>query len=113
MRRSMVVSLGASLILVMTLGVGTASAYGPSPKSEAEISVAFGADCTDFVAASSKDISYVEIHFGDGNVVKDESMTAPGYSYDGPALIASAVIKSGTTVQTFTCQVVPPDHGQD
>lgn len=112
MRRSML-SVGAALILAMTLGTATARANAPSPKSEAEISAAFGADCTDFSASSSKDISYVEVHFGDGRVVKDESTTSPGYSYDGADAIAAVVIKSGTTVQTLTCQVGEPDHGQD
>ncbi len=103
------------MILLMTMGVVTAAAADPSPKSQAQISVTFSADCTDFTAGSSKDISFVEVHFSDGTVVKDESMASPQYSSGGGDLIGSVVVKSGTTEQTFTCEVVevPPDPGLD
>ncbi len=53
--------------------------------------------------------------FADGTVVKDESTTSPVYSHEGSALIGSAVVKSGTTKQSFACEVVEvtPDPGFD
>lgn len=113
MLRSMSVSLGVGVLLLATMGVVTASATGPNPNSHAQITVVFSADCTDFVADSSKDISFVETYFASGAVVKDESMTNAHHSYVGVDLIASVVVKSGTTKQTFTCEAGEPDPGPD
>ena len=99
-------------MLLMTASAVTASA-DPNPNSQAQVTVAFSADCTDFAVDSSKDISFVETHFAGGAVVKDESMTSPHYSYLGEGLIASVVVKSGTTRETSTCEAGEPDPGPD
>ena len=112
MRRSSWASAGAGLILIMTMA-GSAGAAGPSPKSAADISVGFSADCMDLTALSSKDISFVEIHFADGTAIKDEPTASPWYSYDGGVVITDVSIKSGTTLQTFDCTALPPDPGLD
>jgi hypothetical protein len=113
------------------------SGYGlavPSGKSAAKITGSFADSCRDFFARSSKDISYVEIHYADGRVVKDERTshrnywknerkterthrkvehgTERTYRIDGGAgeEIAFTVVKSGTTRKHFTCSPVndPP-----
>ena len=68
--------------------------------------------CRDFTAHATKvyqprdkDISYVEIHYADGRVVKDETIGSPDYSIDGAAggEIDFAMVKSGTTRTRFDC----------
>ena len=75
--------------------------------SEASIAGAFSDSCRDLESVSTKDISYVQIHYADGRVVKDESIRTPGFSIDGGAgfEIDFAVVKSGTTVEQFFCHV--------
>lgn len=71
----------------------------------AAIAGAFADSCRDFAAHSNKDISHVEIHYEDGRVVKDESITSPDHAIDGDAgdEIAYAIVKSGTTTEQFVC----------
>ena len=56
-------------------------------------------------AHSSKDISYVELHYADGPIVRDETIASPDYAIDGGAgdEIDFATVKSGTTTETFDC----------
>jgi hypothetical protein len=95
-------SLVLSLSLLATLGVAAPGLADPN----ATITGSFSDSCRDFQAHSSKDISHVEIHYGDGRVVKDESVASPDYSIDGGAgdEIASAIVKSGRTTQQFDCR---------
>ena len=109
MRKSLCVGIAFCWAVLVTIGTVAPSAAAPNPNSTALISVQFSTDATDFVAASSKDISHVEIHFTDGRVVKDESMTQPNFSYEGSDVISSVVVKSGTTTQSFT----PPSQECD
>lgn len=94
----------ASLAAV-ALAFSPSSAAAPNPSSEATITATFADGCRDFAAHSNKDISHVEVRFADGRVVKDETATAPDYAIDGVAgeEIVSAVVKSGTAIQTFPC----------
>jgi hypothetical protein len=73
--------------------------------SAATITGSFTEACRDFSARSSKDISHVEVHYGDGRVVKDESTRTPVYGIDGGPgdEIDFVKVKSGTTTETFTC----------
>ena len=112
MQRSMWVGVCVGVLLLMTGSAVTANT-DPNPNSQAQIAVAFSADCTDFAVDSSKDVSFVETHFAGGAVVKDESMTSPEYAYAGDDAIALVVVKSGTTTATFACEAGEPDHGQD
>jgi hypothetical protein len=91
-----IVVLVASLLLL-----GSAQA-----KSQAQITGTFTDSCRDFVAHSSKDISHVVIHYGDGRVVKDETTTTPDYAIDGSAgdEIDSVSVKAGTTTELFDCE---------
>jgi hypothetical protein len=78
--------------------------------SEATITGTFGDSCRDFAAHSSKDISFVELHYADGRAVKDETMTSPDLAIDGGPgdEISSAIVKSGTSMQSFTCRGEQP-----
>ena len=73
--------------------------------SAATITGSFANSCRDFAAHSGKDISHVEIHYVDGRVVKDESITTPDYAIrDGAGEeIAFVIVKSGTTRERFDC----------
>ena len=73
--------------------------------SASTITASFADSCRDFVAHSSKDISHVEIHYLDGRVVKDESISSHDYAVDGGGgdEIEFAIIKSGTTSEQFDC----------
>lgn len=50
----------------------------------------------------------METDFADGTVVEDESTRSAQYSSEGDHLIGSVVVKSGTTMQTFACEVAEP-----
>ncbi|MPZ01013.1 MAG: hypothetical protein GEU97_24220 [Actinophytocola sp.] len=98
-----------------TLFVGGAIAVaGPPPdkgNSDAVITGSFSDECRDFEADAEKpdgkpkDISYVELHYADGRVVKDESVNSPHYEIDeGPGDEKThAFVKSGTTTERFDC----------
>lgn len=74
--------------------------------SHATITGEFSDACRDFTAHASKDISHVVIRYGDGSVVKDETIASRDFSVDGGPgdEIASVVVKSGTTSTSFPCQ---------
>jgi hypothetical protein len=98
-------------VLVATIAwAGTAAAGSSS--SAATITGSFSDSCRDFTSHATKvgsqqgkDISHVELHYADGRVVKDETISSPDYALDGVAggEIDFAIVKSGTTVQTFGC----------
>ena len=75
--------------------------------SAATIEAAFSNACRAFAARSSKDISYVELHYVDGRVVKDEAVGRPDYAVEaGPGdALEIAIVKSGTTATLFECGV--------
>ena len=52
----------------------------------------------------------MELHYTDGRAVKDETMTSPDYTVDGGPgdEITDVIVKSGTSVQNFTCQGEQP-----
>lgn len=101
-------ALSIAAIAALALFISTPAALGGS--SGATMSGQFADSCTDFSAHSSKDVSHVVIHYADGSVVKDETMTGHDYAIDGDAAIYSIDVKSGTTTETFTCsrQIGPP-----
>lgn len=90
-------------IVAMTATLAYAVPAQASP--EATITGAFGDGCRDFTAQSTKDISHVEVQYDDGRVLRDEAITTPDYSVDGGAgdEIATVIVKSGRTTQSFTC----------
>lgn len=98
----------APAILLLTLIAvlaGTLPAEGTeNGNSAATITASFGDSCSAFDAHSSKDISHVEIHYGDGRVVKDELIDAPDFSIEGGDEIDLAIVKSGTTSEHFACE---------
>ena len=78
----------------------------------ATITGSFSDSCRDFTSHATKvgsqqgkDISYVDLHYADGRVVRDETTSSPDYAIDGAAggEIDSAVVKSGTTTESFDC----------
>jgi hypothetical protein len=49
----------------------------------------------------------VQVHYGDGRVVKDESIHSPDFSIDGGDEVEFAIVKSGRTAQRFDCDSAP------
>ncbi len=100
------------LSIALIVGWSPVLAASGSANSGATITGSFNDDCRDFTATSSKDMSHVEIHFSDARVVKDETVGSRDYEIDGAAgdEIHVAIVKAGTTRQSFTCQAVndPP-----
>jgi hypothetical protein len=92
----------AALVWLVAAPAAQAPAKG---KSAATITGAFADSCRDFTVHSSKDISYVELRYLTGPVVKDESVNSPDHAIDGGAgdEIAVATVKSGTTIEEFAC----------
>lgn len=102
--RHNVVALALMAMLAWLVAAPAATADDQG-NSAAVISGEFGDSCTNFEAHSTKDISYVEIHYADGRVVKDETIDSPDYAIDGGTgdEIDSASVKSGTTTEQFEC----------
>ena len=100
--------MALALASILVFAVNGLAAAG----STATITGSFADACRDFTAHSSKDISHAELHYVDGRVVKDETINRHDHSIDGGpgAEIDFAIVKSGTTKQTFTCQppIAPP-----
>jgi PKD domain len=95
-----------SLGLAAGLALAAVAAACPDPgHGAATITGSFSDGCRDFAARSRKDISYVELHYVDGRVVKRERINRRHYSIDGGAgdELDFAVVKSGTTKTTFAC----------
>ena len=95
--------LGA--VALVLLAWSAAALAQPGGNSAATISGSFADSCRDFAAHSSKDISYVELRYANGRMVKLETIKTPDYSLDGAVgdELGSAAVKSGTTTETFTC----------
>ena len=96
----------ATMAVLLTLAFAASGQAAPTSKSSsAVITGSFGDACRDFTAQSTKDVSHVEIHYRDGRVVKDETTIRPSYAIDGDHgdEIDSVAVKSGTTIETFTC----------
>ena len=94
--------------VILLAWLGAAPAALPVPRggnSAATITGSFADSCRDFAAHSSKDISYVELHYASGSVVKDETIDSPDWAIDGGAgeEIDFANVKSGTTIEEFAC----------
>src|SRR5262245_14116733 len=98
-RTSIVVGM---LVWLMAAPAAQAPSRG---NSAATITGAFADSCRSFAARSSKDISYVDIHYVSGVAAKDETIGSPEYVIEGGAgeEIAFAVVKSGTTTEAFDC----------
>ena len=92
-------------ILAWLVAAPAALASSGGGNSAATITASFADSCRDFTTHSSKDISHVEIHYADGRVVKDESISSHDYAIDGGAgdEIELAIVKSGTTSEQFNC----------
>lgn len=97
-------------LLVATFVSCAASSPAPAVPLHANcgatITGSFADSCRDFTAHSSKDISYVELHYADGRVVRHRSIHSHHYAIDGGpgGEIDSARVKSGTTLQEFDCE---------
>jgi hypothetical protein len=94
-----------SVAILAWLAAAPAAQAPPKGKSAATITGAFADSCRDFTARSSKDISFVEIHYVFGLWVKNESISSHDYAIDGVAgdEIEFATVKSGTTIEEFAC----------
>jgi hypothetical protein len=100
------VALGALVLAVMAILVWPVAALAAPT---ATVTGSFSDSCRDFEAASSKDISHVEIIYADGRVAKDESVDSPDFAIDGDAgdEIDLVMVKSGTTREAFGCAGAP------
>jgi hypothetical protein len=107
--RTVRLALGLGLI---TLAWSAAALADRGGNSAATITGTFSDGCRDFTAHATKvgseqgkDISYVELHYADSRVVRDETVASPDYALDGPAgdELDFAVVKSGTTTERFDC----------
>ena len=106
-------TFGLALGLAVIALVWSASALADrGGNSAATITGSFSDGCRDFTSHATKvdsqqgkDISYVELRYADGRVVRDEAISSPDYAIDGSVggEIDSAVVKSGTTVEPFDC----------
>jgi hypothetical protein len=92
-------------ILAWLVAAPAALATPGGGNSAATITASFADSCRDFATHSSKDISYVDFHYVDGRLVKDESISSHDYAIDGGAgdELAFAIVKSGTTSEQFDC----------
>ena len=105
------VGLAAGLA-VIALAWSAAALADRGGNSAATITGSFADGCRDFTSHATKvasqqgkDISYVELQYADGDVVRDETVASPDYAIDGAAgeEIDVAVVKSGTTTEPFGC----------
>src|SRR5262245_61024856 len=105
MRSRALLLVNLMLVAISCLVAQPAQAQSKGGKSAATIIGQFGDSCRDFAAHSSKDISYVELHYVAGPVVKDESINRPDHVIDGGAgsEIDFVSVKSGTTIEEFEC----------
>ena len=92
-------------MLAWLAAMPAARAAAGGSNSAATISATFNDACRGFVAHSSKDISHVELHYMDGQAVKDESIGSPDYAIQGVTgdELDFAIVKSGTTRNRFEC----------
>ena len=107
--RTICLALGLAVIALASSAAALADRGG---NSAATITGSFSDGCRDFTSHASrvgsqqgKDISYVELHYVDGRVVRDETIRSPDYAIDGAVggEIDFAVVKSGTTTESFDC----------
>ena len=106
-------TVGLALGLAVIPLVWSAAALADrGDNSAATITGSFSDGCRDFASHATKvgsqqgkDISYVELNYADGRVVRDETISSPDYAIDGAAggEIDFAVVKSGTTTESFEC----------
>lgn len=87
-------------------GAAPALAFPGNGRCAATITGSFADSCRGFAAHSSKDISYVKLHYADGRVVKRERINRHHYAIDGAPgdEIDFASVKSGTTIEEFACE---------
>ena len=107
--RTVRLALGLAVIALTWSAAALADRGG---NSAATITGSFADGCRDFTAHATKvgsplgkDISYVELHYADGDVVRDETIASPEFAIDGGTgdEIDFAVVKSGTTTEPFDC----------
>lgn len=91
------------------LGVFSAAPAAPAVRQRghctARITASFADSCRDVTAHSSRDIWYVELHYVDGRVVRDQTIDGHDWATDGGPgdEIDFAKVKSGRTIEEFTC----------
>jgi hypothetical protein len=107
--RTVGVALGVAVIALSWSAAAFADRGG---NSAATITGSFSDGCRDFASHATKvgsqqgkDISYVELQYADSRLVRDETVASPDYAIDGSAgdEIDLAVVKSGTTTESFAC----------
>jgi hypothetical protein len=93
-------------ILAWLGGAAPALAVPGNTRCSATITGSFADACRDFTAHSTKDISYVELHYADGRVVKRRNINRRDWAIDGGPgdEIDFTRVKSGTTVEEFACE---------
>ena len=94
-----------AVAIVALLVAAPAAQAPPGGNSAATITGAFADSCRDFTAHSTREISYIELHYATGLVVRNESINSHDHGIDGGAgdEIEVATVKSGTTTEEFAC----------
>jgi hypothetical protein len=95
-----------TLTFALAVTVAWTSVAGARPANGgAAITGSFSDACRDFTAHAESVISFVELHYADGRVVRDEGVGGPDYSLDGPAgdEIERVLVKAGRTKKPFSC----------
>lgn len=82
------------------------AAAGQARCPSATITGSFADSCREFAAHSTKNISYVKLYYADGRVVGHPHINSHHYAIDGGPgdEIDLARVRSGTTIQEFTCE---------
>lgn len=87
--------------------VASAAAAAPvQPRCSTTITGSFADSCRDFAAHSSREISYVDLHYADGRVIRHRYIRSRHFTIDGGPgdELDLAKVKSGTTLQEFHCE---------
>ena len=93
-------------ILAGLSGTPAALAHPGHGNRAATIAGSFADSCRDFAAHSNKDISFVELHYASGRVVRRGCIHRHDWSIDGGPgdELDFTKVKSGTTIEEFTCE---------
>ena len=97
---------GGLAILAGLSGTPAALAHPGHGNRAATIAGSFADSCRDFAAHSNKDISFVELHYASGRVVRRGCIHGHDWSIDGGPgdELDFTKVKSGTTIEEFTCE---------
>jgi hypothetical protein len=92
--------------LALALAFAWTGVAGARPDNGgAAITGSFSDACRDFTAHAESVISFVELHYADGRVARDESVDGPDYALEGSTggELDRVLVKAGRTKKPFWC----------